>query len=129
DAEVAGRGDAARDNWKCIRITSSIQRRCFGPHADVAVGAVGFAQAATDAVAFDFDFGAFAAVNGVNGAADEAVGVFATAAGAGDEKLAEAKAVAFEARNAAVGVGAGFGAFVAAGAAFQIKDQEFLGIE
>ena len=112
------------------RISVRMQRMPrVGPHADVAVGAVLFAQAAADAVVFDFDFVPFAAVNGVDRAADQAVGIFARPASAGDQVFTEPQSFALQPRDAAVGVGAGFRAFIATSAAFQIEHQQLLSVE
>lgn len=117
-AEVAHGGPAAEDGAVVFLV-----------HVDVAVGAVGRTEAAADAVAFDQDlFAIRLAVNGIDRAADQAVGVGATAAGGGDEPLVKPEAVADEAGDAAVSVGTGLGAFVAAGAGFQVEDEELLGI-
>src|SRR5688572_28898513 len=59
-------------------------------HGDVAVGAVFGALAAADAVVVDDDGLAGLAVDGVDGAAHEALGVVAGSAGGGDEVLVEA---------------------------------------
>ena len=125
DAQIAGGGGPAF----AVVIFGIQHVPRVGPHADVAVGAVLLAQAAADAVVFDFDFVPFAAVNGIDRAADQAVGIFARAAGAGDQVFAEPQPFALEPRDAAVGIGAGFGAFIAASAAFQIEHQQLLGVE
>src|SRR5204863_5768675 len=87
------------------------------------------AQPAADAVVFDFDFIPLAAVNSIDRAADQAVGILARAASAGDQVFSESQAFALEPRDAAMGIGAGLGAFIAASAAFQIEHQQLLRVE
>ena len=106
-----------------------LQDVAFGPgmHVDVAVGAIIGAQAAADAVALDLNLLALAvAVNGIDGAADEAIGIGARPATAGYQPLVNSQAVANQPRDAIVRIAASFGAFVAASASFQIQNEQSL---
>ena len=67
-----------------------------GMKGDVAVGAVLGAFAAADAVILDDDGEAAGAVDGVDGAADEAFGITTTAATGGDEEFIEPQPIANE---------------------------------
>ena len=117
-AEVAHGGPAAEDGAFVLDV-----------HVDVAVGTVGRAEAAADAVAFDLNLLAVGQpMDGIDWAADEAVGVGATAASRSDEPFVEAETVANEAGDAAVSVGTCLGAFVATGAGFEVEDEKLLRI-
>ena len=61
-------------------------------------------------------------------AADHAIRVEARSARAGDQELVEPQALADQAGHAVVGVGAGLGAFVAAGAFLQVEHEQVLGV-
>ena len=65
----------------------------------------------------------------VDRAADHAVRVEARPARAGDQELVEPEPLADQAGDAVVGVGAGLGALVAAGALLQVEHQQALGVE
>jgi hypothetical protein len=98
-------------------------------HVDIAIWAIVGTQAAADAMTFDLDLLALAiAVDGIDGATDEAIGIGAGAATASDEPLVDPQAVANEARDAAMCVTASFRAFIAARAGFKIEDEESLGV-
>jgi hypothetical protein len=81
-------------------------------------------------VIFDDDLEVFAAVDGIDWATDEAMGIGAGAAGGGDEIVIEADAIAEHAGEwgavggVAVLIDAAFGAFVAAGAEVEIEDED-----
>src|SRR5262249_39533461 len=125
--QVTGGGGSA---WHYL--AGSGIHRCvplIAHHSNIAVGAIRFAQAAADAVAFDFDFRAFAAMDGIHWAAYQAVGVFTASASASHEEMAETEAIALQPRHAAVRVGARLSAFVAARAALQIQHEQLLRIE
>ncbi len=99
-------------------------------HVNVAVRAIRGAQAAADAVTFDLDlFAKAVAMDCIDRTADEAVGVRAGAATAGHEPLVDSHAFAHQPRDAVVRVAAGFRAFVAAGAGFEVEDEQALGVE
>ena len=101
-----------------------------GHHEDAPVGAIIGAEPATDAMIFDDDLEVFAAVDGVDWATDEAMGIGAGAAGGGHEIVIEADAIAEHAGEwgavggVAVLIDAAFGAFVAAGAEVEIEDED-----
>ncbi len=96
-------------------------------HVDVAVGTILGTQPATDAVVLDFDFERLAiAMNGVDGASDQAVGVHAGSATACDEELVEPQSVANQPRHAIMRVGASLGAFVTSCASFQVEHEQTL---
>ena len=108
-----------------------LQLASFGQwmHVDVAIGAVVRAQATADAVLFDLDFETFAvAMDRVDGATNQAIRIGARAAGAGHEPFVEPQPFANEPRHAAVRIGTSLGAFIAAGAGFEIEDQQPLGV-
>ena len=65
-------------------------------------------------------------MDGIDGTADKAVGIGARAATAGDEPFVNPQAVADEPRDALMRIAARFGAFVAAGAGFEVEDQQSL---
>ena len=127
DAQVTGGCGSARDQLT----RGGIDRRVplIANHADVAIWAIRLAQAAADAVTFDFDLRAFPAVNGIDRAADEAIRVFATSAGASDQIMPEAQPIAFQPRDAAMRIGASLSAFVAPRAALQVEHKQLLGVE
>ena len=79
-AEVAGRG-------RLLQPTALGKRM----HVDIPVGAIVSAEAAADAMAFDLNLFALAvAVNGIDGATDQAVGVGTGAATARDKPFVDA---------------------------------------
>lgn len=97
-------------------------------HRDVAVGAIGSALTATDAVIFDDDFLVPLTKNGVYGTADEAVGVCARAAAGRNEEVLEPQSFSDQASFSSVRIGAGSGALIAAGAGFEVEHQQALSI-
>src|SRR5262245_57943723 len=117
-AEVAGGGGV-------------LQGVAFGErmHVNVAVGAVGRAQAAADAVALDLDLLALAvAVDRIDRAAHQAVRIGARTATAGHQPLVDPQTVANQPRDALMRVAAGLGALVAARAGLQVQNQQALSV-
>ena len=80
-------------------------------------------------MALDLDLLALAvAVNGIDRATDEAIGIGARAARAGDQPLVDPQPLADQPRDALMRVAAGLGAFVAAGAGFEVENEKPLGV-
>src|SRR4029077_10369538 len=97
-----------------------------GMQVDVAIGAIVCAQPAPDAPVFDDDFEGIAAADGTDRATDHAQRVSALAAGSGDQIFIEAETLADQSADSIMSVGTCSHALIAAGAAFQIEDQQAL---
>ena len=102
-------------------------------HRDIAVRTVGRAEPAADAVVLDHDLNRARmilprlAVDGIDRAADETVGIEAGTAGTGDEVILEPQPLADQPRDALVGVGTGPRALVTPRAAFEVEHEQLLG--
>src|ERR1700730_11974554 len=125
-AEVAGRGLLFDDGLFMAGMFGIFGDYFKWVEIDVAVRAIARAQAAPDAPVFDDDFQGIAATDGADRTADHAERVATLAARSGNEKLFEAQALANEASDAVVCVGARVYAGVAARAILQIEDQQAL---
>ena len=93
---------------------------------DVAVGTIVGTEPAADTPVLNNDFKGIPPANGADRAAHHEERVFALAAGGCDEEMVEAQAVAQETCDSIVGVGAGADTLVAAGAFFEIEDEQAL---
>jgi len=125
-AEIAGSGFLLDDGFFAAGIFEVVNADIERMEIDVAVGAVARAKAAADAPVFDDDFKRIAAADGADGTTDHAERVATLAARSGDQEIFEAQAVADQAGDAFVGIGAGVYAGIAARAFLQIEDEQAL---
>jgi len=125
-AEIAGSSFLLDDGFLAAGIFEVVEANIEGMEIDVAIGAVARTQAAADAPIFNDDFERIAAADGANGAADHTEGIAALTAGGGNKEIFETQAVADEAGDTVVGIGAGIYAGVAARAFLQVEDEQAL---
>ena len=85
-------------------------------HGDVAIGAIGRALAAADAVIFDNDLFVPFAEDRIDRAAHQAIRVGAGATARRHQEVLEPQSFSHQSRFAPMRIGAGFGALIAAGA-------------
>src|SRR5271166_4752679 len=106
-AQIAGGSLLFDRGFLAARVFGIVGHHFKRMQVDVAVGAVARAEAAPDAPVFDDHFQGMAAANRADRATDHAEGIAALAAGSGDQVIFEAQAVAHQAGDSVVRVGAG----------------------
>ena len=125
-AEIAGSGFLLDDGFLAAGVFGVVGQNFKRMQVDIAVGTIARAETAADAPIFDDDFQGIAAANRADWAAHHAKRVAALAAACGDKITIKTQAVANQARDAIVSVGAGVHAGIAARTVLQIEDEQAL---